>query len=289
MFDSASGVLKQRADPNRLCRPLVTPKTPPFPSTCSRTPSSASATSSPKTRIRSSRFEQLVQRGADRIGHREDVAGLLRVRPPVAVRVVSRPVVEVLRGGDDGIVEATGRSRSPWPGRAVLRREPPRRPVRPPRVGLCRIAAAPSASRIPALIRSLSNTSIGSWTASSASSSASPVLRLRVSRRVRVGPGHLRMDEPGSFPGSHPGDRPARPCCLHDGVVPSVDLGDRKTPEAPDQLVHRCRGLVGGAHRDRKAVVRNQVEHRQVELAGRVQALPELAFSRWFPPRATRR
>ena len=37
--------------------------------------------------------------------------------------------------------------------------------------------------------------------------------------------------------------------------------------------------LIGGGHRDRETVVGHHVQHGQVQVAGRVQALPELAFA----------
>src|SRR6059058_2619790 len=56
MFASASGELYTRSLPNWRCSPQVTLKTPPLPFTCARCCSRlASATSSPKTRMRGSR------------------------------------------------------------------------------------------------------------------------------------------------------------------------------------------------------------------------------------------
>ena len=80
-------------------------------------------------------------------------------------------------------------------------------------------------------------------------------------------PARTRADGPGTL-------GPAR------GVVPSVHLGHGQAPETPDQLGYRCRRLVGRPHGDGVAVVGHDVEHGQVEPAGRVQALPELALGR---------
>ena len=57
IFASANGELKTRCAPNFRCNPAVALKTPPFPFTVARLSSRLqSATSSPKTTMRSSRF-----------------------------------------------------------------------------------------------------------------------------------------------------------------------------------------------------------------------------------------
>src|ERR1019366_5530038 len=103
------------------------------------------------------------------------------------------------------------------------------------------------------------------------------VLRLRVLRRMRVWPGHRRMDQAGALTGPHWGrrrgsERPARE------VVRAVDLVDRQAAKALDEIGDGGRRLVGCPYRDGPSVVLDEVHDWEVQLAGCVEALPELAF-----------
>ena len=104
-----------------------------------------------------------------------------------------------------------------------------------------------------------------------------PVLALRVGARMAVRTGHVGVDEGGAHPGPHVGDDLGAPLAdLH--VVGAIQPVDLEPGEAPDQLGDRRRRLVAGGYRDGVAVVGDQVQHRQVQRAGGVEALPELAL-----------
>src|ERR1035438_1582550 len=94
---------------------------------------------------------------------------------------------------------------------------------------------------------------------------------------MRVWPGHRRMDQAGALTGPHPRRRrgselPARE------VVRAVDLVDRQAAKALDEIGDGGRRLVGCPYRDGPSVVLDEVHDWEVQLAGCVEALPELAF-----------
>ena len=62
-------------------------------------------------------------------------------------------------------------------------------------------------------------------------------------------------------------------------VVGAVEAVHLQAAEPGDQLGHRSRVLVGARHRDGEAVVGHHVQHGEVEVAGGVEALPELALA----------
>ncbi len=112
-----------------------------------------------------------------------------------------------------------------------------------------------------------------------------PVLRLSVLRRVGIGPRHRCMDQAGPLTRPHPGGRLGGEGATGE-VVSAVDLVDRQSAKALDELGYRSWRLVGRVDRYGPAVVLHQVDDRKVETAGRVQAFPELAFGgRSFPER----
>jgi hypothetical protein len=87
------------------------------------------------------------------------------------------------------------------------------------------------------------------------------ILALVVRRRVRVRTGHGCVDESRPLSGAHPVHRfGALAPDLE--VVAAVDLRDVEPAETPDHLGDGGRRLVGGAHRDRIAVVGHDEQHR---------------------------
>ena len=198
MLASARGVLKQRAIPNSRWSPWVVPNTPPFPSTRAMMSSPASATSSPKTRMRSSAF--ICSNNTWRI------ASPMPDRLPGVRRRSSEPVGArlQLRLRDGGqcqhLIGHRGRVR---PG------------------GLQNLPADGGDEGTHA-VSDLGGLSAGDHAALDQLALEAddrvvgrlfrellgrPVLRLGVLGGVRVGPSHLRMDQAGPFARPHPRDR----------------------------------------------------------------------------------
>ena len=88
-----------------------------------------------------------------------------------------------------------------------------------------------------------------------------------------------RVDQARAGAGPHARDR-VRTLAAHLEVVAAVDLHDVEAADAAHHLRDRRGRLVGRPHRDRVAVVGDDVEHREVEPARGVERLPELAFGR---------
>ena len=104
------------------------------------------------------------------------------------------------------------------------------------------------------------------------------VERLVVGQRVRVRPDHVRVHERRSLARAAPGRGLAEHREARERVA-AVHLAHQQVRKA----AHEPRDAAAGGlhldrHRDRVAVVLDQVEHRQLQVAGRVQALPELAL-----------
>ena len=153
----------------------------------------------------------------------------------------------------------------------------------PGRVRDERLGLRPSTSSISSVVstpRSRSAAPIvssGSRAASSASSSGGAVLALRVGGGVRVRPRDAGVDQRGAHTGAHTRDH-LRGEGAHRVVVAAVDRVHLEAAEPPHQLVDRRRRLVDGRHRDRVAVVGDDEQHREVQRARRVEALPEVAL-----------
>ena len=127
---------------------------------------------------------------------------------------------------------------------------------------------------------------IGSCSASSCELVGAAVLLLVVRERVRVRARHHRVDEARSCARAHVRDRVGALALAHLEVVAAVHLHDVQPADAAHHLRDRRGRLVGRAHRDRVAVVGDDVEHREVQTARGVERLPELAFgSRAFAER----
>ena len=103
------------------------------------------------------------------------------------------------------------------------------------------------------------------------------VPRLVVRGRVGVQPHDAGVDEDGTGPEARPADRLGAGVADRE-VVAAVELHDLEAGEAGDEVGDRCRGLVFDRDRDRETVVLDDVDDRQVQLAGGVEALPELAL-----------
>jgi hypothetical protein len=104
------------------------------------------------------------------------------------------------------------------------------------------------------------------------------VLGLRVGGRVRVRPNHVAVQQGGTDAGAHVVDDRLRGAANLE-VVGAVEVADVEPAEPAHPIRHRCRLLVRGRNRDGEAVVGDDVEHRKVQVAGGVQALPELALA----------
>ena len=142
-----------------------------------------------------------------------------------------------------------------------------------------RSAASSSSVAMPSAIsRRREGDAAGSRRASSSRSAARAVDRLVVGERVRVGADDLGVDEGRPAAGTAVGHRLA-----HDGEagqrVAAVHLADQQVGERAHQLRDAAaRGLHLDRHRDRVAVVLDEVEDGQLAVAGGVEALPELAL-----------
>jgi hypothetical protein len=100
-----------------------------------------------------------------------------------------------------------------------------------------------------------------------------------VRQRMRVWADDHRMDQRGAAPGARVRDRTRHRAITRDHVAP-VDLLDVQPRERPHELRdRRTRGVDLHRHRDRVAIVLDEVHHRQLEIAGSAQRLPELAFA----------
>ena len=103
---------------------------------------------------------------------------------------------------------------------------------------------------------------------------------LVVRQRVRVRPDHLGMHERGLALAPHPRHGVADHAVAVDEVG-AIAAEDFEVRERLDQLRDiAAGGLHFDRHRNGVAVVFDQVEHRHVARAGRVQRFPEFAFTR---------
>ena len=93
-----------------------------------------------------------------------------------------------------------------------------------------------------------------------------------------VGADDLGMNEGRAFPHAAIADRLAHGLEARDRIA-AVDLEDEEIGERAHQLADAAaRGLDLDRNRDRVAVVLHQVDHGQLQVAGGVEAFPELAF-----------
>ena len=246
MFASASGVLKQRASPNARCKPNVMPNTPPLPGTSSITSGSASATSSPNTRMRSSRAICS--------------CSVRRIASPNVTTSASAACSGSPGSSVTGIGPTTCCVTVAGSGRA--RRERLLRPRPAPSPSLpSRMRSASSAVSAPIEISCCASTVIGSCSASSSSSSELRYFFWSSESECEYGPRDQRVDEARPGAGTHTRDRVGA-LAAHLEVVAAVHLHDVQPADAAHHLGDGRGRLVGRAHRDRVTVVGDDVEHR---------------------------
>src|SRR4051794_2318413 len=95
---------------------------------------------------------------------------------------------------------------------------------------------------------------------------------------MRVRANDIGVDERGTDAGPYVLDD--RSCVVANGeVVGAIEMVDLEPAKATDQLSDRSGSLIAGRHRDRVAVVGHDVQHGEVQVARRVQALPELTLA----------
>src|SRR6266511_1562123 len=111
------------------------------------------------------------------------------------------------------------------------------------------------------------------------------VQHLVIRERVRVGSDHLGVHERGAAALAAMLCRAQQHVVGGDGVA-AVHFLDQQVGEVAHQLRHRAAGRLNlDRHRDRVLVVLDEEQHRQLQVAGGIQGLPELAFAGRAVPR----
>src|SRR5437867_3911554 len=90
----------------------------------------------------------------------------------------------------------------------------------------------------------------------------------------------MRVDEARAFPRPAPGRRPGKGGVARDRIAP-IDLLEvevRERRDEPRDAPSRRQDLDGNG--DRVAVVFDEVEHGELQIAGGVERLPELSLAR---------
>jgi len=104
------------------------------------------------------------------------------------------------------------------------------------------------------------------------------ILLLVVGQRVGIGARDGGVEEHGAGADPYVGDRLGA-LGAHLEVVAAVDLHHVEAAESAHHLVNRRGMLVGGANRDRVAVVGDDEQHWEVQACRGVERFPELALA----------
>ena len=266
MLASASGELNTRVPPKRRCRPCVTLKTPPLPDTSASASSRLqSATSSPNTTMR----------GLCAISSRSAALMALTIVSGLPLRLGGH--VERRRRSD------RRRVRTPSPRRCAARacRPPAPASVRlgdlPVHVGQHRRQVVFGRQAFGQQQRAHAHERVAlRFVGAFGRGLVQPLV---VGQRVRVRPRDLCVNQRRALAVARPLHRLLERRVARDEVA-AVHAQDLQVGEALDQARDVAAGRLRlDRHRDRVAVVLDQVDDRQPLLRRRVERLPELAFA----------